>query len=325
MTLKILFVGLQQIGTSLAMALSETGVDATIVGHDPNKLAAQAAEAADAVHELTSNPYKAARSADVVVVTLPAAEADEYLADAADQFAQDALLLDGSPLKASTLRWAKEELANAHYVGMVPVVQYQALFNLDGSYQGARADLFEDGLLGLVIPAETPERAINIAVNIAETIGSKPFFIDPAEMEAVTTLTDTLPALLSLALIQIAASSRGWPDIQRIAGQGFMAATHNLAETEAGSLTGKLLENKDSLLVHLDQFINQLQELRGAIDEGEEQGLTKAIERAINERRAWLAKRERADWEGDELGRSQVSSTGMLGNLFGFDPSKGRR
>jgi prephenate dehydrogenase len=325
MTLEMLFIGLQQKGASMAMALAEAGVDAKLTGYDPNKQAAQAAETAGAVSSVVSNPYKAARSAAVIVITLPAAEADQFLRDAADHFDEGAVVLDGSPLNASSLRWAQQNLSGAHYVGMVPVVQYQELFNLDAGYQHSRADLFQDSLLGLIVPADAPERAINISVNLANAIGSRPFFIDASEMEAVTSLTDTLPAALSLALLQLAASSRGWPDIQRIAGRRFMAATHNLAEAEAESLAAKFIENRQSLSVHLEQLINQLEELRQALAESEQEALSASIDRALKEHGSWLAKRERADWGAEEVGRSQISSTGMIGNLFGFDPNRGKR
>lgn len=322
MKLEILFVGLQEQGASIALALAEANVDAARLGFDPDKEAARAAVDSGAIAERVSNPYKAARSADVILVTLPAAEADEFREDVADNLKEGALLIDCSPLKASSLRWASEHMERSHYIGAVPVVQHSAMFDLDTSYRQARPDLYQNSLMGLVVPAETPERAINIAVNIAEAVGGKPFFIDASEMEAVTSLIDTLPAALSLALLQTAADSRGWPDIQRIAGREFMAGTYSLAGVEGETLAKKLIENRQSLAVHLDQIIDRLTQLRQTIEESEQENLTDWIRRAVKERESWLAKREQADWEAVERGRSHVSSTGMLGNLFGFDPNR---
>lgn len=61
--------------------------------------------------------------------------------------------------------------------------------------------MYEDSLSALAVPAETPEDATNTALNIAEAIGSDPFFVNPAEMEAVTTLIETLPPLLGVPLL----------------------------------------------------------------------------------------------------------------------------
>ena len=72
----------------------------------------------------------------------------------------------------------------------------------------------------------------------------------------------------------------------------------------------------------MDQVIDHLAQLRQTLEESEQEDLTDWIRRAVKERESWLAKRERADWEALERGRSQVSSTGMLGNLFGFDPNR---
>jgi prephenate dehydrogenase len=325
MTVQLLFVGLQEIGTSLAMALAQASVDANRIGYDRDKQAGRAAQAAGAIDKLVLNPYKAARSADLVILTLPAADADQYLEDVADNIKAEGAILDCSPLKASSFRWAAEHLKDAYYLGVIPVIRFDALHQLQTDYQDARADLFTDSQLALVVPADVPERILNITINIVDAIGAQPFFLDAAEMEAVTSLIDTVPAALGLALLRTASGSRGWPDVQRLAGRPFATGAYHAGQQQAAHLSKKLLDNSQSLSVHLEAISQELETLRGLLTDGDEDHLAEYVSQALVAHERWLARRERADWEGDELARAKISGGSLIGNLFGFDPNRGKR
>ena len=325
MTLEILFIGLQETGASLAMALAEAKVDAERVGYDRDKQAARASQESGAVGRLVINPYKAARTADVIIITLPPAEADTFLDDVAGQLNPAVAIMDCAPLRASRFRWAEAELGDkAYYLAAIPVTGVDALFDLQTDYQSARSDLFKDSQLALVIPASTPEQVINIAVNLAQAIGSDPFFLDPAEVEAVTSLLDTLPALMGASLLRLAAAARGWPDIQRIAGRSFASTTHHASQQDARQLGRQLLDNRQSLVAHLEGLIAELSAFKDLMAEEEAEEIQTRLEAALAAHETWLAKRRRADWRGDEISGSKITGTGVIGNLFGFDPSRKR-
>ena len=325
MTLEILFIGLQETGASLAMALAEAKVDAECIGYDRDKQAARASQESGAVGRLVINPYKAARTADVILLTGSPAEADKFLDDVVGNLKPGAAIIDCSPLRASRFRWATDELGErAHYLAAIPVTGVDALYDLKTDYTNARSDLFHNSQLALVIPVSTPEQIVNITVNLAQAIGSEPFFLDQAEVEAVTTLLDTLPALLGACLLRMAAAARGWPDIQRIAGRPFATTTHHAGEQDSAQLSRQLVDNRQSLIAHVDGLIAELSEFRRLMDEDEADAIEERLEVALAAHETWLAKRRRADWRGDEIARGKISSTGVIGNLFGFDPSRKR-
>ncbi|MDX1600690.1 MAG: prephenate dehydrogenase/arogenate dehydrogenase family protein, partial [Anaerolineales bacterium] len=200
MTTEILFIGLQEQGASLAMALAQASVDTMHVGYDRNREASRAAQEAEAVEKVVIDPFKAAETADLVIISLSSDEAEAMLKDIEPRLKPDSVVLDCSHLSASTLRWATDNLGpDRHYLGAMPVIRPEMLHEIQADYRDAHANMYEDSLLALVVPTETPEPAVNMALNIAEAIGSSPFFVDPAEMEAVTTLIETLPTLLGRA------------------------------------------------------------------------------------------------------------------------------
>lgn len=323
MTLEILFIGLREQGASLAMALNEAPADAIRLGYDPDKDAARAAEETGALEKVVSSPRRAARSADLVVINLSSTEAQEILKDIGPELKQGSAVLDCSPMSSSTFRWALENLApERHYIGAMPVVRHDSLHVLDSAHENARSDLYQGSQLALVIPAETPEPVVNIVLNFARTIGCRPFFLDPAEMDAVTSLIDTVPTVLGVALLLLASDSGGWPDIQRVAGRAFAAVTHSTAEKQAERLSRKLIDNQESLIVHLEAILDQLHELRDLLAEGDRQELEARLEQAIRARKEWLTRRKHDEWEAREPSASDLSGLGLFGNLFG-EPDPG--
>lgn len=320
MTLEVLFLGMQAKGTSLAMALKQSSVDVRMQGYDRDKSASRAAQESGAIDRIVLNPFKAAEGADLIVITLPATEAFAYLKDLVPHLKEEAVILDGSMLQSSSLRWASENMApDRSYIGFLPVVSYEVLLGLSPEAELAETGSYSGGLFGYVISPETSERAVNIAVNLADAVGASPFFIDPAEMDAVASIVDTLPAVLGLSLLLLAADSRAWNDIMRLSGRPFAGATDYTAEHDPELLRRKMLDNRESLVAHLSRLQEVLSGISQLLREQEGDDLEKLIETGLQARGRWLAAREKGDWRAFELGKQAVDTTGFLGSLFGID------
>lgn len=316
---------MQAKGTSLAMALQESDVDVHMQGYDRDKSASRAAQELGAIERIVLNPFKAAESADLIVITLPATEAFKYLKDVVPRLKEGAVILDGSMLQSSSLRWARENLApDRSYIGFLPVVSYDALLGVSSEPEAADPELYSGGLFGYVVSPETPERAVNIAVNLADAVGASPFFIDPAEMDAVASIVDTLPAVLGLSLLLLAADSRAWNDIMRLSGRAFAGVTEYTAEHDPELLRRKMLDNRASLVAHVSRFQEVLSGLSELLQEEGGEDLDRLIQTGLQARGRWLAAREEGDWRAFELGKQAVATTGFLGSLFGIDRNRHR-
>lgn len=325
MTLKALFLGLQAEGASLALALKKGGVDVRIQGYDRDKSVSRQAQTAGAIERTVLNPFKASEKADLIVITLPASDAFDHLVDLAPHLKEGAVVLDGSMLQSSSLRWARENLkTGCSYIGFLPVVSYQRLLGEPIEEGQADLEMYSGGLIGYVVAPETPERAVNIAVNLAESVGASPFFIDPTEMDGVASIVDTLPAVLGLALMLMAADSRAWNDIMRLSGRPFAGASEYTAEHDIQLLRRKMIDNRESLAAHLTRYEEVLRGIRTLLRDEDEETLETVVRSALEARGRWLAAREKGDWRAFELGQQSLDTTGFLGSLFGIDRSPRR-
>jgi prephenate dehydrogenase len=315
-----------EIGGSMALALAESGLEAHTSGYDREKKAARFSQEAGAIDRIVLNPYKAAAGADLIVITQPPADTDEFLEDIAGELRPGTIVLDCSGLSSARLRWALSNFESArYYLAALPILRPDYLHRLERDYRLASPDLFQDSSLALVVPAETPEAVVSLSVNLAETFGSAPFFLDASEMDAVTSLTGTLPSLLGIGLLRLAHKSPSWPDVQRLAGRTFAASTHSPGQIDAKDLTRSLLENQPSLLVHLDQLMEELHQLRSMIEGEDEERLQSELRETLNAYKEWISRRSRANWHGEAMAPKETERTGLIGDLLGINPLMRRK
>jgi prephenate dehydrogenase len=326
MTTEIFFIGLNSVTVSMGLALKEREVEATRVGFDPDRERAQQAFELAALDKITTNLRKASKRADIAVLASSIAEQRDFLELLGELLKPEAVVLDTSPLKTTALKWAEEFLpADRYYVGLTPIVGYEALHTDTITSPAASANLFEDGLVALIVPPTTPEPAVELAIKFATLLGASPFFVESAEHDAATALSRGIPWLLSAAIMRSASGTPGWHEAQRLIGPAFAAAT-GLSQQDTPEVQGSTLSQGSDFVLHkLDAVLAELHKLRDLIAEADDEGLKEYMEAATLEREEWLAFRERAEWR-DRTGQEGASSRGrsFFSSFFGFGLLRGR-
>ena len=324
MAYEILLIGLDQVGASIGMALNDAEGDVELVGYDPDRHFSKRAEKMGAVDRLVSHPRKAIASADLVIFSLPIDEVEVYLEHLGEKIKEGAVILDTAQIKVPFFKWAEEYLPEGRsYIGATPIVGPSSLTGGDAPSDEPRADLYADGLLAIIAPPNASESALAVGINLAAIIKAAPFFIDLHEHDAALTTTEELPALLSAALLQTAAHSTSWKELQRVAGRNFAQATSLYSTVPLNVLEKRLILNRQKTIDKLDQFIVELQDLRQVLAEEDGQGISDYLNEADHTRRSWIRAREQGDWGSEDLRPAErINSSGILSNLLGFRRKK---
>lgn len=315
----ILIVGLNEIGASIGLALARAGGKGTRTGYDPDSKVAHAARKAGAVERLALSLERGARDADVIILATAPAEVHVYLELLGPRLKPAGLVIDTSSLKLQAMQWASEHLPEgSYYVGAVPAVNPAAL-HIGAPGQGQpRADLFDGGLMAMVIPPRTPEAAVERTLQLVKSLNAVPFFLDAAEIDGVVATIEGLPALLGTALIRVALQSPGCREARRMAGRLFATSAIVGALQPPKTLQESLALNRDNVLRRLDDIMEELTALRALIATGEADALTKRLSEAVETHDAWLTARQRADWGGEELERVELPEGGVFDRVFGI-------
>lgn len=320
---KIAIIGTGLIGGSLGLALKQTKIEAEIVGHDKNSSEAALAKKRGAVDKTEWNLHSAVDKASLVIIATPILEVKATLEAIAQTVQPGAIITDTASAKSQVLQWADAILPpGVHFIGGNPMTTQAGAGAADAS-----ATLFTNKTYCLMPARHAGDQALETMVNLAHSIGARPFFIDPVEHDAFVAAVGHLPFVAATALVRMATSSVAWSEIRRVAGVDFENAS---APVMASPQSYKDIceTNKEALLRWLDEYISRLVEMKELVSEGGE-SLLKAFASAQDERAKWLATRD--DDLADLPPSPQTSGTGdqirqiFMGSLGRERPLPGQK
>lgn len=276
---KITIVGMGAIGTSIGMALKKAEPEIEITGHDKAHDIAGKARKRGAVDRTDWNLISACEKADVTIIATPIAELKDTLVAAGAYFKSGSLVMDTASIKAPVLQWAQENLAaGVSFVGGSPI--------LPGGRREMDPELFSGALFCLCPDGGASPNAVSLASELVVALGAKPFFVDAEEHDGLMAAVGHLPVLLATALLQVVSASPAWRESIRLGGDNFANATTSISG-DAASLRALCQSNAQNILRWLDHIQAQLEELRQAIMDGNDEELEGAFEAALEARDGW--------------------------------------
>ncbi len=132
----------------------------------------------------------------------------------------------------------------------------------------ASADLFRGQTFILCRGRRTTPALEATALALVAAIDARPLVMDAADHDAIVAAVSHLPAVLSAALMRLAADEQQWA----VSASGFRDVAR-LAGSDPRMMLDILLTNRDALLGALDGYEAELAALRHALAEGDEAAL----------------------------------------------------
>lgn len=321
MSVQITIVGLGQIGASVGLALAEHRELVFRVGHDKDLGIARRAEKMGALDKVAINLPAATRQADLVLLALPMDQIRHTLEVIALDLKKGAVVMDTGPVKEVVAAWVEELLPKERfYVGLTPVLNPLYLHSTDYGIEAAHADLFRNGLIGIVSPPGTPSEAIKLAADLTRLLGANPFFADPLEMDGLMAGMHIVPQLLAAALLNATVDQPGWREARKIAGRAYAEATNPITHPAgAETLHQSAMLNRENVLRKLDGVIAALQAIRNDLYVGDGSALEERLKRARRGREDWWKQRQSAHWVGEEIPAAEMPrASDAFGRLIGL-------
>lgn len=318
---KITIIGTGLVGASLGFALKQTKLDAEIVGHDKNTSAAALAKKNGALDKTEWNLHSAVDGAGLVILSIPIMAIKSTLEVIAPSLRPGAIVTDTASAKRQVIAWAEEMLPDTvHFIGGHPLTA-----RAGSGVADAGADLFTNKPYCLMPARTASSQALETMVNLAQSIGARPFFLDPLEHDSFMAAVSHLPFLSSTALVRAAASNPAWKEARRVAGIDFENASLPVM-ADPSTYNDICVTNKEPILRWLDGFIAALGEMKELIQEGGPD-LQAAFVAAQDERARWIATRD--DDQSDLPPAAKVEGTGaqlkqmLMGGLMNPRPLPG--
>ncbi len=256
---RVAIVGVGLIGGSIGLALRQRGLAGEVVGIGRRESSLQKGLDCGVVDRVTTDLAAGVAEADWVVVSTPVGLIVDHVRQVAGACPTDALITDAGSVKGAICL----ELAPVgHFVGSHP---------LAGDHRSgpanARADLFVDKKVVITPTEATPADAVERATQFWESLGATTLRLSPAEHDRALAATSHLPHLIASALAS--ATPEGWLELTA-SGWG---DTTRIAAADPKLWQQIFTENKSSLLESLDRFLQQLAQMRTALEANQHETL----------------------------------------------------
>ncbi len=320
--LTVAILGLDRLGVSIALRLRayvEKGGRHrfTLIGHDSRDDFEKPARKHKVFAKVERKPQSAVASADIVIMNLPYEDLRAGYELVAPALQDGVVILDTAVVKQPSLAWAEELLSGEHHViGFTPIVSSTYMLEHQLSPEQASDDYLHEGAVYLSPALRSLPEAIDLAVNFAVILGAKPLFLDPAEHDSLTALTEGIPQILSIAAYSAAMNHSAWGDAQRLTNPPFNVLTRYLLTHHPDALRDEWLANRDGLARAIDELTAQLRELRIALADQDQDAIEAFLIRASDEYQEWINRRHKGDWDDQPKTSVGIEST-IAGSLFG--------
>jgi prephenate dehydrogenase len=239
---RIAFLGLGQIGGSVARAIRERGVDVELAAWSPAGVGPRRARDAGIIDERAEDARDAVRGSDLVVLAGPA----DVVVGLVARFGSGdlrGLLPDGATVTdVASTKVAVVGEADRH---TLPFVGGHPMAGSEGQgFEASDGRLFV-GRPWLIVPGASA-RATDVARVewLARSVGATPIEVTAGEHDAAVAAVSHGPLVLAAALAEAIAARPGWPEsLERTLAAGGWASMTRLARGDPAMGAGMLATN----------------------------------------------------------------------------------
>lgn len=262
-------VGLGLIGASLAKAIKQR-TDSTVIGIDINGEVTNKALLEGTIDKIGS--AEDLRNTDLTIVSLYPAAAADFVKSNADKFKKGSVVTDTCGIKEKIC----DELVDfSHENGFEFIGAHPMAGKEKFGYDFSEATLFDNAYM-ILTPVDADENNVDMLRELSQKIGFKGVTVStPAEHDRIIAYTSQIPHVLACAYVS---------DPDAVLHNGFSAGSYKdisrVADINARLWQELFIENSRQLVGHIDILINNLQNMKQLIENGDNDELCAVLQKA---------------------------------------------
>jgi prephenate dehydrogenase len=284
---KLVVIGVGLIGGSFSLALKKAKAVKQVVGVGRTRKNLDAALRLGVIDEASLDAARAVRDADLVLIGTPVGQMPEVMAGIAPSLGAKTVVTDGGSTKQDVIGYARRFL-DGHFDRFVPAHPIAGTENSGAA--AAFADLYRDRNVILAPQPETKASAVRLVRSAWETCGARIVRLDARTHDEIFAAVSHLPHVIAFALVSMLAKRRDAPALLGHSGGG-LRDTVRIAGSSPEMWRDICVANREALTELLDDYMEELEIARSAIQSADTGALTEMFERARSARRRWLLKK----------------------------------
>jgi prephenate dehydrogenase len=286
---KLVVIGVGLIGGSFALALKRARAVRRVVGVGRGSRNLAAALRLKIIDEASRDAPRAVRDADLVLLATPVGQMPAVMTAIAPHLPARAVVTDAGSTKGDVVSAARRFLG-AHWPRFVP--GHPVAGTERSGAEAAFPELFKGRNVILTPHAETSAVATGLVRRAWEACGARVTRLAPDQHDAVLAAVSHLPHVVAYALVNMLARRRNAAQLFGLSAGG-LRDTVRIAGSSAEMWADICVANRTAVLAALEDYENELEETRAAIESGEVAALRRLFERARGAREKWLLRNRR--------------------------------
>ncbi|MDE3839396.1 prephenate dehydrogenase [Bacillus methanolicus] len=252
-------IGLGLIGGSIALCIKDKHPESMVIGYDISEKQSKLAKMLDVVDEIVESIEEGAKSADLIVIATPVAQAEEIIAALARMDLKNGVIItDAGSTKEEIVKKASCLKEKGYtFIGGHPMA---------GSHKSgviaAKKILFENAFYLLTPDKDTPEEEVSKLKEWLSGTNARFLILSPSQHDYLTGVVSHFPHIIAASLVhQAYRSSRNQELIPRLAAGGFRDITR-IASSSPAMWRDILLHNRSILLSLLDEWQEEMERVK---------------------------------------------------------------
>jgi prephenate dehydrogenase len=288
---KIALVGVGLLGGSLALAIRERKIAVTVQGFVRRDSSLAECEQAGLTGFATRDLAAAVRDADLIILCTPLAQMKALARDMLPALKPGAIVSDVGSVKETVIAELESMVANAgaQFIGAHPMAGSEKM-----GVRAARGDLFQGAVCVITPTPSTPAPAVQALESFWRDVGTRTVRMTAALHDELVARCSHLPHVLAAALVNLVLDPAQPPEQALLCANGFRDTTR-IASGSPEMWRDIALANSGPLAIALDTLMQQLTDLRLALQRGD----TAAVEGFFAD-----ARRRREGWSSQSVSPS---------------------
>ena len=280
---KVVIFGVGLIGGSFALALRRANVVNEVVGFGRSAATLEQARQLGIIDRIGRDVAAEVCDADLVLLATPVGQMKDLMARIAPHMGARTLMTDGGSTKGDVVAAAYANLG-------IKVGQFVPAHPIAGAEQSgaaaARADLYAGKKVVLTpLPENSPETIARVR-KAWELCGAVVSSLTAQQHDEVFAAVSHLPHLLSFALVHDLAQRDNRDQLLSFAASGFRDFTR-IAASSPEMWRDICMANRDALLNELGSYMQELENIRAALSDGDAEKLQEIFSLARDVRGNW--------------------------------------
>jgi len=277
---KLAIIGVGLIGSSLSLALKEAGAVRQVIGFGRNQQNLARGVELGVLDDFTESIEACVRDADVIVVAVPLGAMRQVFTELKSVVKEDAIITDVGSAKGSVVTSARDELGSVftRFVPGHPIAGTE-----QSGVEAGFATLYQNRRVIITPVEQTDQDAISVIDEMWRHCGAIIEYLGVEHHDKVLAATSHLPHMLAFALVHYLSNLNDHEEIFRYAAGGFRDFTR-IASGDPIMWRDVCLANGDAVVDLIEQYQQELDRVKSAINAGDADELLKLFGRAKSER-----------------------------------------